>query len=222
MVGFGSSNIPSEPLTNDIAATEFSQKAGLTIEVEQQLRTLDMPVRLKVLTVLDAKMIQHPVQNPSMYLAGIIRNENRAGPYKAFGATAQAVPEPFQGTVNAQQLRAMPSPQHSPHVHTKPPPWVSEVFVLAMRPSLFLKRMMDALGAENMSLIRHHPAVVQVSLLMTLLVSPSAWVDPQGSFKSLLNHCQNHFRVVLLRSRLSQLFVRRVHVASNERRGYVY
>ena len=116
VVGFGSSNISSEPLTNDIAANEFALKAGLTIEVEQQLRTLDMPVRLKVLTVLDAKMRRHPVQNPSMYLAGIIRNENRAGPYKAFGAPAQAVLEPFQGKRPAAEGDAIASAQPAcPH-----------------------------------------------------------------------------------------------------------
>ena len=185
---FGSSNISSDPLTNDAAANEFALKAGLTLEVEQQLRALEMPMRLRVLTVLNAKMQQQPVQNPSMYLAGIIRNENRVTPYKSSWGNAAAVgPDSFQNATNLQQLRTVASPQSSPRMQTKPPPWVAEVFPLATRPSLFLRKMHEVLGAENMQLISMHPALVQVSFLMTLLLTPAAWGDAAGSFKGLLH-----------------------------------
>jgi hypothetical protein len=70
------SNMSSEPLTNDVGANEFAAKVGLNMEVEQQVRALDMPMRVRVPSVSATKMQQTAIQIPSTYLAVMIRNEN--------------------------------------------------------------------------------------------------------------------------------------------------
>ena len=65
---------------------------GLNMEVEQQVRALDMPMRVRMLSVLATKMQQTAIQSPSTYLAGIIRTENRAGPYQRGWSPGQAGP----------------------------------------------------------------------------------------------------------------------------------
>ena len=183
---FGGS-APAEPLTTDAAANEFAAKAGLTVEVEQQVRALEMPMRLRVLSVLAAKVQQGPVQNNSSYLAGIIRNEIRQSPYKANWSPPSCAPSDYQNVCGPQSSsRAVATPQQSPRQHAKAPAWAAELFSLSSRPTVFLRKMHELLGGEGMAQIGIYPMHVQVSLLMALVLSPSAWSDPVSSFKALL------------------------------------
>ena len=74
---FGNQNVVSEPVTNDAQANAFVASFDMSLECDQQLRTLDESMRLKVLSVLHSKMSQTVIQNPSTYLIGIIRNEKK-------------------------------------------------------------------------------------------------------------------------------------------------
>ena len=74
---FGTQNVVSEPVTNDAQANAFVASFDMSLECDQQLRTLDESMRLKVLSVLHSKMSQTVIQNPSTYLIGIIRNEKK-------------------------------------------------------------------------------------------------------------------------------------------------
>jgi hypothetical protein len=74
---FGNQNTVTEPLTHDPGANAFLAQIDLTLEADQQLRTLDEAMRLKVLSVLHSKMSQTTIQNPSTYLLGIMRNEKK-------------------------------------------------------------------------------------------------------------------------------------------------
>ena len=184
---FGNQNTVTEPLTHDPGANAFLAQIDLTLEADQQLRTLDETMRLKVLSVLHSKMSQTTIQNPSTYLLGIMRNEKKAtGPYQSYGKSSVDRRETYTSTVSAQMLRTMASPQQAIGVASRPPPWVADAWPLVQRPSQFLRKMMSVLGADSMGLISHHPMSVQVSLLTSLLVTSAAWPDPQLSLKNML------------------------------------
>ena len=186
-LAFGNQNTVTEPLTNDPGANAFLAQLDLTLEADQQLRSLEEIMRLKVLSVLRSKMSQTTIQNPSTYLIGIMRNEKKAqGPYKAFASSSMDRRETFTSPVSAQMLRTMASPQQAIGVVSKPPPWVADAWPLVQRPSQFLRKMMSVLGADSMGWISHHPMSVQVSLLTSLLVTSAAWLDPQQSLKNML------------------------------------
>lgn len=175
-------------ITDDDTLNDFVAKVGLSMEVEQQVRQLDMPLRIRVLTVLAAKMQQNNIQNPSTYLAGIIRNEGRASPYQQASWNAVSGGHGgYQSAAAQVALRSIASPQQSPRQLAKPPLWVTEVWPMAQRPQAFMRKMLDVLGNDAMQQIATYSLAVQITLLMSLVLTPAAWPEPGRSFKDLLN-----------------------------------
>ena len=185
-------NGPPEPMTDNQEANAFFESLGVSLECEQQLRSCEMPVRMKLLSVVGSKLQQGGITNVTSYFLGVIRNEKRAmgigGNYKAFGGSgAQQNPGPYQPPSSVQMMRALPSPHQSPRPPTGPPGWVTEAWALSQRPTQFVRKMMSVLGPESMATISHFNIATQVSVLTTLLVTPTSWADPRMGLRTIVS-----------------------------------
>ena len=167
------------------ALNEFANGLDIAPYCAQALKDCAEPDRRRFLVILQTKMAQLCITNPSTYLNGIIRNEKQGG----FGGRSWGHGgRPMQHgppSLPPSAVQRVPTPQQTPR-GVKRPAWVSEAWSLALKPSALMKKMHGVLGAESMASLSAWPPQIQLSVLTALVYSEGAWADPAAALSAAL------------------------------------
>lgn len=158
-----------------------------------------MELRKKAMFITRSKARAGNCNNPSPYLMGILRKEQEGNPYaRAPGSVSRPAAPVMSGPPLAVQMAASPMHAATPRMpaapsvtaeHKAPPIWVTSALNVHHSRTALMRAVAAHVPAAALDAISSLPSSFQVACVLTMLLSPNSWMQPEAYMKWFAGQC---------------------------------